>query len=117
MIVFEPLDVEALVQTGATTLAAPDTAPARPSTRDLSALFGIDLVDEIPATKPPARPVRVGREYLKVLGIAPRIIDAWLREDVLVETAERHTYERPPRGRSTYRRHFGAVRRIRDSQP
>lgn len=90
------LDVEALVQTGATALAVPDTAAARPSTGDLSALFGIDLVDEVPAAKPPARPVRVGREYLKVLGIAPRVIDAWLREGVLVKTAERNTYERTP---------------------
>lgn len=68
----------------------------------VAAMFGIDLVDALPAAAStaspacPAKHVRVGREHLKVLGLPSRTIDAWLREGVLVKTDECQIYERTP---------------------
>jgi uncharacterized Zn finger protein len=96
------LAVEDLVQSGAAALAVPEIAAQSRATGDLAAMFGIDLVDALPAAVSPApraRPaprVRVGREHLKVLGVPNRTIDAWLREGVLVKTEERLIYERTP---------------------
>ncbi len=93
------LAVEELVQSEVSTLVVPDIAPEARAVGDLAAMFGIDLIDALPAAAPPARPVqrvRVGREHLKVLGFSSRTIDAWLREGVLVKTDERQIYERTP---------------------
>lgn len=95
------VDVEEFMGPGAA-LVIQDIAADRQATGDLAALFDIDLVDALPsavqpptaAPTPPPRPVRVGREHLKVLGIRAPMIDAWLREGVLRTTGERHMYER-----------------------
>ncbi len=90
------LPVEELIQSNATTLAIQDIPRDRQATGDLAALFDIDLVAALPTSPPPGKPVRVGREHLKVLGVKARTIDAWLREGVLVRTPARDIYERTP---------------------
>lgn len=51
-----------------------------------------------PATEtspvPPSAQPEVRRDYLRILGLTARTIDAWLREGILRPTAARHVYER-----------------------
>lgn len=92
-----PLD-ELIQHTEPAALTVPTVAPDRHPEGDLAALFDIDLVTALPAPPepPPKPPVRATREHLKVLGVPARTIDAWLREGVLLRTAERNLYERTP---------------------
>lgn len=50
----------------------------------------------VPPGAPPNLQSEVRREYLRVIGIAPRTIDAWLRSGVLRKTDRDDTYERTP---------------------
>lgn len=93
------LAVDGLVQSAEpASLATATIDPSKQATGDLAALFDLDLVTALPPAPAPSptRPVRVGREHLKVLGVPARTIDVWLREGVLVKTAERNVYERTP---------------------
>lgn len=96
----------------------PLAAEKQAFTGDLVAVFGVDMVDiEVasiesagiedeaaanglaeakPATVPPSERTEVGREYLRVLGLSCRTIDAWLREGVLGRTDRPEVYQRTP---------------------
>jgi hypothetical protein len=47
-----------------------------------------------PASAPPNQQSEVRRDYLRVIGISPRTIDAWLRSGVLRTTDRDDIYER-----------------------
>lgn len=78
-------------------------AETRALTGDLAALFDIDLVSPSspvprvpvdPPAPPPSASPEVSRDYLRVLGLPTRTIDAWLREGVLRRTGRHGVYER-----------------------
>src|SRR5690606_28015175 len=88
-----------------TVVIAPLAAAAtRALTGDLAQIFDIDLPAApppapVPATAdPPAPPSspspEVKRDYLRVLGLPARVIDAWLREGVLRRTGRHGVYAR-----------------------
>lgn len=81
----------------------PLLAEQQPLTGDLAAIFGIDLepgpaparaAEQTTAAPPPAEQKEVRREHLRVLGLPPRTIDAWLREGILGRTTRRDVYLR-----------------------
>lgn len=102
----------------------PLAADRQPLADPLAVVFGIDLLDiaipaaplasdsaaaptpgspaptETPAAAPTAPPPseqsEVRRDYLRVLGIQARTIDAWLRTGVLRPTGRKDVYERTP---------------------
>ncbi len=47
-------------------------------------------------TTPPSALPEVRRDYLRVLGLPPKMIDAWVREGVLRATSQKNVYERTP---------------------
>lgn len=49
-----------------------------------------------PASVPPNQQSEVRRDYLRVIGVSPRTIDAWLRSGVLRKTDRDGVYERTP---------------------
>lgn len=103
----------------------PLAADRRPLVDDL-AIFGIDLIDPCepaarepalvtateptpepaaapepapavaPANTPPNQQTEVRRDYLRVIGMSTRTIDAWLRSGVLRRTDRDGVYERTP---------------------
>lgn len=91
------LAVEEMTQNAETTKLVREDIPAeKQASGDLAALFDIDLDDAPVAVPDPAPPRKtcVEREYLKVLGLPARTIDAWLRSGVLERTSQRDVYER-----------------------
>lgn len=96
----------------------PLAADRQPLADPLAAVFGIDLLDlsaalapgpgspapteargatsTAPAATPPSEQAEVRRDYLRVLGIHARTIDAWLRAGVLRPTDREGIYVRTP---------------------
>jgi len=50
----------------------------------------------MPSSTPPSQQSEIRRDYLQVIGISPRTIDAWLRSEVLRRTDRDGIYERTP---------------------
>ncbi|MBK7827407.1 SWIM zinc finger family protein [Nannocystis sp.] len=75
----------AVPSTESPTEPLPTTEPAPPAS-----------TPPVPAGAPPNLQSEVRREYLRVIGISPRTIDAWLRSGVLRKTDRDDTYERTP---------------------
>lgn len=87
-----PTDAEAPAN-DSPTVTAPEPAP--PSV-DGDVIPGPTAPAPDLLTAPPSQQAEVGRDYLRVLGVSTRTIDAWLRTGVLRRTDRKDIYERTP---------------------
>lgn len=71
--------------------AAPTPVPGSPAPTEARG-----PTPTVPVTTPPSEQSEVRRDYLRVLGIQARTIDAWLRTGVLRPTGRKDIYERTP---------------------
>lgn len=69
---------------------------AAPTPGSLAPTETHDATPTAPVTTPPNEQSEVRRDYLRVLGIQARTIDAWLRTGVLRPTGRKDIYERTP---------------------
>lgn len=75
---------------------APSPDAAAPTPGSPAPTEAHDATPTAPVTTPPSEQSEVGRDYLRVLGIQARTIDAWLRTGVLRPTGRKDIYERTP---------------------